>query len=126
MSRANVKIQFSLASPIEGGSYALFYSNNGSGDIDYNAPLGGRLELMPDGAEDLPWYEFTGDIDFEKTITVSSCGTWLFAVKLFDKLGNASEAAEVEAFVHMAPDAPTGLKKNSYDSETKVLVLDVL
>jgi len=60
------------------------------------------------------------------SVDVAFCGDYKFALKVFDKLGNenAGTPEEVEVNVHTAPPPPTGLKKNSYNSTTDILVLD--
>ena len=57
---------------------------------------------------------------------VQACGDYKFALKIFDKLGNPNEGSpqELEAVIHIAPPAPTGLKKVSYDKDTDILVLE--
>jgi len=57
----------------------------------------------------------------------SGCGEFEFAFACYDKLGNLHTGTPEEATVtiHMTPAAPvTGLKKNSYNKTTDVLVLD--
>ena len=63
---------------------------------------------------------------FRSAHEVDSCGAYKFGFACYDKLGNLHEGAPEEATVdvHIAPAAPTGLKKNSYDKDTNILVLD--
>ena len=58
---------------------------------------------------------------------VSECGRYRFGIACFDKLGNSQTGTpgEVTCEVHIAPDKPDGLIKNSYDKDTDILVLDV-
>lgn len=55
---------------------------------------------------------------------VGNCGDYKFAFACYDRLGNQHKGTpeEATAVVHIAP---TGLKKNSYNKDTDVLVLDV-
>ncbi|HBR19830.1 MAG TPA: hypothetical protein DD726_06390 [Phycisphaerales bacterium] len=77
----------------------------------------------------LPWGHFPwgfGSTIITVLYDVEVCGEYKFALKVFDKLGNANTGSpeELEASIHLAPPAPTGLKKNSYDPDTDILVLD--
>ena len=58
---------------------------------------------------------------------VDDCGEYEFGLTCYDGLGNPHSGSpdEVEVEVHIAPPAPTGLKKNSYNKTTDVLILDV-
>jgi len=57
---------------------------------------------------------------------VFACGDYKFALGCFDYLGNAHAGdPEVETlYIHIAPEAPTGLTKESYDKDTDVLILN--
>jgi len=57
---------------------------------------------------------------------VNTCGDYKFAFACYDRCGNLHEGTPEEAavVVHIAPAAPTGLKKNTYNKETDILVLD--
>jgi len=72
-----------------------------------------------------PWYYGTHVVRAE--YTVGECGNYRFALKLFDGLGNPHTGLpeELAAAIHIAPLIPAGLKKNSYNKDTDVLVLDV-
>lgn len=72
-----------------------------------------------------PWYYGTTVIAVD--YTVLTCGEYKFAFKLFDALGNAHSGTpqEATAIIHIAPPAPTGLKKKSYNKNTDVLILDI-
>lgn len=58
---------------------------------------------------------------------VTACGTYKFAFGCYDSADNphtgTPEVATVA--VHTAPDAPTGLKKKTYNKTTDVLTLEV-
>lgn len=71
-----------------------------------------------------PWGHGTGVV--ETTYEASECGDYKFGLACYDSLGNAHEGTpeEVTVAVHVAPDSPVGLAKNSYDIDTDVLVLD--
>ena len=71
-----------------------------------------------------PFGHGTGIVEAE--YEADQCGDYLFGLACYDSLGNAHEGTpeETEVEVHVAPDAPTGLVKNSYDKDTDVLVLD--
>ena len=72
-----------------------------------------------------PWGHGSGEITAKHQ--VDSCGTYKFGLACYDELGNPHTGTPEEATVnvHIAPLAPSGLKKNSYDKETDILVLDV-
>lgn len=57
---------------------------------------------------------------------VSVCGKYKFGFACYDQFGNLHEGTpeEAEIEIHFAPDAPTGLKKDSYNKTTDVLILD--
>ena len=78
----------------------------------------------------LPWGHFPwgcGTALIQAKHRVDRCGDYNFAFACYDALGNLHEGTPEEAtvVVHIAPPAPPGLKKNSYDKDTDVLVLDV-
>lgn len=67
----------------------------------------------------LPWYHFPwyyGAALLKHEMLVDFCGDYKFAFKVFDKCGNENTGTpeEVEISVHIAPPAPTGLKKGTY------------
>jgi len=72
-----------------------------------------------------PWSHGTAVIT--ATHRVEYCGDYKFGFACFDKLGNLSEGMpeEAEIEVHISPPQPAGLKKNSYNKDTDILVLDV-
>jgi len=57
---------------------------------------------------------------------VNSCGAYEFGFACYDQAGNVHEGTpeDVTVNVHIAPPAPTGLVKNSYNPETDVLILN--
>ena len=120
-------------SPLSQQIYDLF--PNGSGIYGFAlAPFGGFRFGEPAPMR-VPGF---GYIDFglapfglstavvEARCEVSACGDYKFGLACYDELGNAHEGTpeEAEVEVHIAPDAPTGLIKSSYDKETDVLILD--
>ena len=77
----------------------------------------------------LPWGRFPwghGTAVITATYQADGCGQYKFGFACYDQLGNLHEGTPEEAIVHIhiAPSAPTGLKKNSYNKETDILVLD--
>lgn len=154
--RAKVTIQFRSGGPYKPGDYVVLFGNGGSGDIDYDTPLSADLPLYPDGVGvygfyrqpwgnfpwghgsfrgfgdgfyHQPWGHFPwnyGSVPISASVVVSGCGSFKFAFKAYDSLGNpqADPCEEITAKIHIAPDAPSGLEKKSYNKETKVLVLD--
>ena len=60
-------------------------------------------------------------------VEVNECGHYKFAFAAYDKAGNLHVGTpdEVVTYIHLPPDAPSRLKKNSYNKATDVLVLDV-
>lgn len=71
-----------------------------------------------------PWGYGTSVIQARHS--VNSCGDYKFGFACYDALGNLHEGSPEEAGVeiHIAPSAPAGLRKNSYNKETDVLLLD--
>jgi hypothetical protein len=57
---------------------------------------------------------------------VEACGNYKFAFTCYDSLGNIQEGTPEEAQIeiHLAPAAPSRLKKHSYNKDTDVLVLE--
>ena len=77
----------------------------------------------------LPWGHFPwghGSAMIKATYEAAGCGEYKFGFACYDKAGNLHEGTpeQTTVHVHIAPDAPTGLKKNSYDKGTDVLILD--
>ena len=73
---------------------------------------------------DFPWGHGTGII--RAAYEVSDCGAYKFGFTCYDELGNLHTGTpeEVDVHVHVAPLAPTGLTKESYNKTTDVLVLN--
>jgi len=71
-----------------------------------------------------PWYHGTTVLAIERT--VEFCGNYKFAFKISDKLGNEDVGTPeiLTATIHVAPPAPTGLKKGTYDKDADVLILE--
>jgi len=77
----------------------------------------------------LPWGHFPwghGTNIIRAKVVVDVCGDYKFGFACYDKFGNKHEGSpeEIEVSIHLAPQPPTGLKKNSYNKETNVLILD--
>ena len=119
--------------PLDNNIYQLF--PNGSGIYGYgHAPFGhfrfGHAHSMRTaGFGHLPYGHFpyghgTGIVTAHHK--VSSCGAYEFGLACYDPAGNDHEGTpdEVTANVHIAPPAPTGLKKVSYDKATDILILE--
>ena len=119
--------------PLSNNIYNLF--PDGAGIFGWgHAPWGhfrwGHAEsLRTPGWGHLPWGRFpwghgTGVIRADHR--VERCGDYKFGFKCYDSLGNLHVGTPEEASVsvHTAPPAPAGLKKNNYDKDTDVLVLD--
>jgi len=60
-------------------------------------------------------------------VEVDACGHHKFAFAAYDKAGNLHVGTpdEVITYIHLPPAAPGRLKKNSYNKDTDILVLDV-
>ncbi|MHC4498039.1 MAG: hypothetical protein ACYS21_02870 [Planctomycetota bacterium] len=76
----------------------------------------------------LPWGRFPwgrGTAWIKAQHKVETCGEYKFGFASYDKAGNPHQGTpdEVTVHVHIAPAAPTGLTKVSYNKETDVLVL---
>ncbi len=77
----------------------------------------------------LPWGHFPwgyGTAIVTVEYEVDSCGVYRFGLACYDSLGNAHTGTpdEVELGIDIAPEAPAGLAKNSYNKDTDVLVLN--
>jgi len=77
----------------------------------------------------LPWGRFPwghGTAWIIAKVKVDTCGQYKFGFKCYDTAGNAHQGTpdEVTVDVHIAPPAPTGLTKVSYNKTTDVLVLE--
>lgn len=119
--------------PLTPEKYQLFPDNGGIfgwGQAPWGQfPWGYGWSARVPGWGQLPWGQFPwgyGTALITVKYDVSVCGEYKFALKVFDKLGNPSSGTpeELEASVHIAPPAPTGLNKNSYDKDTDILILD--
>ncbi|MGH2271397.1 hypothetical protein ACQ9LF_06320 [Anaerohalosphaeraceae bacterium U12dextr] len=91
---------------------------------------GRALALGAQGFGLLPWGRFAwglGGVVISRDIEVADCGDWLAAFQLFDALGNISSLTpgQVTAAIHIAPAAPDGLKKESYNPVSGELILSV-
>jgi len=120
--------------PVSDQVYELF--PDGAGIFGFgHAPFGhfrfgyGHSMRVP-GFGHLPFGHFSfghGSALIQATHEVDECGEYKFGLACYDALGNPHSGTpeEAELEVHIAPPAPTGLKKNSYNKDTDVLILDV-
>jgi len=93
-------------------------------------PWGYAYSMRTAGWGHLPWGHFPwgrGSAVISARHKVSDCGFYEFGFACYDQFGNAysDSAEEISLDIHIAPPAPGGLKKNSYNKTTDVLVLDV-
>lgn len=60
-------------------------------------------------------------------VEVDGCGNHSFAFAAYDKAGNLHSGTpdQVDVPIHLQPDPPQRLIKNSYDKDADVLILDV-
>jgi len=91
-------------------------------------PWGYGYSTGPLGWGYLPWGYFPwgyGCNVIVTTVTVEGCGEYKFGFACYDKFGNVHEGSPEEetVVIHIAPAAPAGLKKVSYNKDTDVLVL---
>jgi len=119
--------------PISNQIFDLF--PKGAGIYGYgHAPWGhfrwGHAHSMGTaGYGHLPWGHFPwghGTAVITAQYRATECGAYKFGFKCYDKLGNAHEGTpdEVTVDVHVAPPAPGGLKKVSYNKNTDLLILE--
>lgn len=122
------------STPADNSEYPLF--PHGAGIYGWGlAPWGHFLwghahSMRTAGWGNLPWGLFPwghGTAVLRIIHEVDSCGEYKFGLACYDKFGNLHQGTpgQVTASVHIAPPAPAGLKKNSYNKDTDVLVLDV-
>ena len=59
---------------------------------------------------------------------IYECGDYKFGFASYNAAGNkcAGSPEEILVSAHITPPAPTGLRRNNYDKDTDVLVLDAL
>jgi len=123
------------SSPVDETVYNLF--PNGAGIYSWgHAPWGhfrwGHCHSMRTvGWGYLPWGNFPwghGTAVVTALHEVTACGDYKFGFACYDQLGNlhSGDPEEAEVEIHVGPPAPTGLKKNSYNKTTDILVLDVV
>ena len=121
-------------SPLTEEVFDLF--PNGAGIYGYgHAPWGhfrwGHAHSMrAAGYGHLPWGKFPwgyGTAVVKAKYEVSVCGDYKFGLACYDGIDNVHEGipGEVTVNVHIAPASPVGLKKNSYNKATDILILDV-
>ena len=118
--------------PIDNADYDLF--PNGAGIYGFGrAPFGsfrfGRGHSMNAlGFGRLPFGRFPfghGSALITADYRVDQCGDYKFGFACYDSLGNlhAGTPEETTVNVHIAPAAPTGLIKQSYNKTTDILTL---
>jgi hypothetical protein len=79
--------------------------------------------LLPFGLS--PWG--LGAVLVRDTVEAEDCGDYKFAFGAFDPAGNWQEGTpgQGQIEVHIAPPAPFGLKKDTYNPDTDILILSV-
>ena len=122
-------------SPLSAQRYELFPDGAGIYTMyktpSYQSPCYYPWATRASGCYYQPCYQspcYYGTAVIEVEVEMTECGEYEFALKVFDSIGNANTGTpdELAATIHIAPDAPDiGLKKNSYDKATDILVLDV-
>ena len=119
--------------PVSNQKIAMF--PNGSGNYGFghapwgHFPFGHLYSSRTDGFGHLPWGHFPwghGSVEISASDKAHQCGEYKYAFACYDSIGNLHEGTpdEVTLHIHIPPNAPTGLKKNSYDKATDVLILD--
>jgi hypothetical protein len=121
--------------PIDDTAYELFPDGAGIFGYGFGAyghfPYGRGDVRKTDGYGHLPYgytpYGFAGVFIPAETI-VESCGEYRFGFKVYDSVGNLQIGNQHDAVisVHIAPPQPTGLKKNNYNKDTHILVLNTI
>lgn len=119
--------------PLDNSIYELFPQGSGLYGFGH-APFGhfrwGHGHSMRTaGFGHLPFGHFPfghGTAVIRAKVKVTECGAYKFAFGCYDLSGNVHVGTpdEVEVHVHIAPEAPTGLKKLSYDKATDILILE--
>jgi len=120
-------------SPLTNDIYDLFPNRSGIYGWGH-APWGhfrwGHCHSMRSlGFGHLPWGHFPWGHGTAMLIInhrVETCGAYKFGLACYDSLGNVHQGSpeEVTIHVHITPSKPTGLKKNTYNKTTDILVLD--
>ena len=135
------------------GDYCVLYFNDGSGDIDtavsgtahqlFRRGAGiygcghtpaGKVRCGKCSAQRTAGCGHTpigkgccghGSTLITEAADITECGNWLFAFYCYDQFGNLHTGTPEEAAVtvHMAPAAPAGLTKTSYNKTTDILIL---
>jgi hypothetical protein len=119
--------------PLSNTKFELF--PNGAGIYRFghapfgHFPFGHAYSMRTPSFGHLPFGHFPfgyGTALIKAVIKVESCGDYKFAFACYDKLGNLQTGTpeEVTVSVHLAPPAPDGLTKYSYNKDTDVLVLN--
>ncbi|MFA5761808.1 MAG: hypothetical protein WC877_08635 [Dehalococcoidales bacterium] len=120
---AKVTISFAVPAGYKPGDYAVLYSNNGDGDIDWETPVSAeKHQLFPNGAGiygygqapygqhrygqahavlcsgygQLPYGQHPyglGGVLIQAKVNVIYCGIYKFGFKVFDSLGNPQQGS---------------------------------
>lgn len=150
-----VKLRILRSQLLPPGSMIQIYSDNGTGDIDYDNPLGAEpIRVWPSfydkagfgtsrfgegdfgfdsaaavgfGRGDFGFGQFGLDADSLEWISEPlSKGVYKFAAKVFDKNGSESDAVETEPIAVIPAAQPAAdLTVLSFDKQTNELVLSV-
>jgi len=118
--------------PVSAETFGLFPRGNGLYGFGH-APwghfrFGHGHDMRTAGFGHLPWGYFPfghGTAIIKARQLLAACGDYKFGFACYDKAGNLHTGTpdETTLNIHVAPAAPTGLTKSSYDKDTDVLVL---
>lgn len=119
--------------PVNGSKIDLFPGGSGNygfghapwGHFSFGHAFGSRTT----GFGHLPWGHFPfghGSVEVDVSDEVHQCGEYKYALACYDLVGNLHEGTpdEITLHIHIASNAPTALKKGTYDKATDVLILD--
>ncbi len=147
-----VTVKFVVPAGYSQGDYCVLYSNGGSGSVDTQVSgiehglfarggiygfgktpfgksrFGKGLSLGTVGFGKNPFGKGCfghGSAEVSESVDITDCGSWLFSFYCYDEFGNIHTGTpeELAVIVHMAPDAPDGLTKTSYNKTTDILIL---
>ena len=84
--------------------------------------------MLTPGWGQLPWGMSPwgyGSVMISYSLSITDCGEYKFAFACYDAFGNLHQGTPETVTIHMhiAPPAPLGLKKYSYDKDTDILIL---
>lgn len=122
-------------SPVDNNIYPLFPQAKGIAGFGH-APFGNHRfgkahSTGPLGFGQLPFGNHPfglGTALVTATDEVTECGSYKYGFACYDEFGNQHEGTpeEAELNIHMAPEAPEGLKKKSYNKTNDVLILETI